>query len=127
MKRMVAFVLVGLGCGASSNEAAYPTWEDAERQREECGGTTAAIEVDSIEIEAEGTRSQRMRLEARILSGDDSLGDQLTTDQYVGGDQFMHQGERYIVALCPTEAAHQVVGWKPLVVGSVPEAREEEN
>ena len=108
-------------CGGSSSQTQtavpYPTWEEAERQRDECGGATVAIQVDRIEISAEGTRSQRMTLEARVLNtSDPAIGDQLRTDQYVGGSAFMHTGERYIVAVCSTEGEPQVVGWKPLVV-----------
>lgn len=81
-----------------------------------------AIQVDSIEISARGTRSQRMVLESRVLnSSDAAIAGQLNVDQYVGGDAFMHEGERYIVAVCSNEGSPQVIGWKPLVVGAIPE------
>ena len=128
MHRLISSLLL-LGCGAStqSTGTTYPTWEEAERQRDECGGATVAIQVDSIEIQNRGTRSQRMVLAARVLnSSDPAIADQLSTDQYVGGDAFMHEGERYIVATCSTEGLPQVIGWKPLVVGAIPDSDEPE-
>lgn len=121
LMRLPFLVLACVACGSTSGTAPYPTWEEAERQRDECGGATVAIQVDSIEIQAEGTRSQRMVLEARVLnSSDPAIEGQFHTDQYVGGDSFMHEGERYIIATCPSETAPQVVGWKPLVIGTIP-------
>ena len=125
---MVGLLLVGCGGPSTQSTVPYPTWEEAERRRDECGGATVAIQVDRIEIQQRGTRSQRMVLESRVVnSSDPAIADQLNVDQYVGGDAFMHVGERYVVAVCTTEGSPQVVGWKPLVVGAIPEASTEPN
>lgn len=119
-----------MGCGASTTQSTvpYPTWEEAEQRRDECGGATVAIQIDAIEIQARGTRSQRMVMQSRVLnSSDPAIADRLDVDQYVGGDAFMHEGERYIVAVCSTDGSPQVIGWKPLVVGAIPEEDPEED
>lgn len=71
-----------------------------------------ALEVRSIVIEGRGMRSQAMDLRAEVLaSRGPSAADTLHVEGYVGGDEFMEEGGRYVVLFCGPD---QVRAWAPL-------------
>jgi hypothetical protein len=63
----------------------------------------AAIRIETVDLELKGTRSQRLKAKAAVLSSSPSMNADLRISQYWSGEGALEKQKCYIVLLCSDE------------------------